>query len=58
MVHSWIGSVAAGSPFAVFQSLGASGLGLFGGYVVPIAMGAGIVYATVYLIKSDPRPKL
>ena len=57
-VHSYIGSVAAGSAFAGFQSLGALGLGVFGVYVVPIAVGAGIVYATVYYIKSDPRPKL
>ncbi len=57
-IHSYIGSVAAGSVFAGSQSLGALGLGVIGAHVVPIAIGAGIVYATVYYIKSDPRPKL
>lgn len=57
-VHSYIGSVAAGSVFAGSQSLGAFGLGVIGANVVPIALGVGIVYATVYYIKSDPRPKL
>ncbi len=57
-IQSGIGSVAAGSAFAGCQSLGALGLGVCGAYVIPIAVGAGVVYATVYLIKRDPRPKL
>ena len=51
-IQAGIGSVAAGSAFAVFQSLGAFGLGVLGTAVVPVAIGTGLVVAAIPLIKK------
>lgn len=58
VIHSSIGSVAAGSTFATLQSLGALGAGILGTAVLPVSVGAGIVYATIPLLQVDWKPKL
>jgi hypothetical protein len=50
VIHSSIGVVQAGSTFATLQSMGALGVGVLGTALAPIAVGAGIVYATIPLL--------
>ncbi len=42
-VQSGIGNVGAGSCFAMFQSMGAMGLGILGPYAVPLIAGAAVI---------------
>ncbi len=58
VIHSSIGSVAAGSTFATLQSLGALGVGILGTALLPVAAGTGIAYATIPLLQVDWKPKL
>ena len=58
VIHSSIGSVGAGTAFATLQSMGALGVGILGTAVLPVAVGAGIVYATIPLLQVDLKPKL
>jgi len=50
-VQSAIGSVSAGSAFAVLQSIGAAGLGMVGAVAVPVA-----VPAAVRAVATVPNP--
>ncbi len=49
--HSTIGIVAAGSKFAFCQKIGALGFGILGPYAIPVALGTGVVFGGIALVK-------
>lgn len=62
VIQSGMGSVAAGSSFALAQSLGALGLGFLGTVALPVALGTGVAVGGYrfckYVHHLRPRPKL
>jgi hypothetical protein len=54
--HAVIGSVAAGSKFALFQKMGALGYGIFGTAVWPVAIVTGLTVSG-YTLYKQYQPK-
>jgi hypothetical protein len=56
--HAVIGSVAAGSKFALFQKMGALGYGVFGTAVLPVAIGTGLTVSGYIIYKQYQQKQI